>query len=159
MNEANAEFVDALYQKWCEDPSSVDEGWQRYFEGFELGHSKSTTGDVAHSLQGKVDSLIYHYRDIGHYAAELDPLLTLRPFPEDLTLNSFGLNDEHLAEEFDPGILPLDNPAPLKKIIELLEQTYCKHIGVEYMHIQERERRRWLQKRMETIRNRPETSN
>ena len=69
---------------------------------------------MAHSLQGKVDSLIYHYRDIGHFAASLDPLGTTRPFPENLTLESFGLSDDHLDETFDPGVLPLENPASLR---------------------------------------------
>ena len=160
LSDANADFVDALYHQWSLDPSSVDASWQRFFEGFDLGLSRdAATSDVAHSLQGKVDSLIYHYRDIGHYAADLDPLGTTRPFPEALTLESFGLTDQHLEESFDPGILPLDNPAPLHSIIELLEETYCRHIGVEYMHIQERERRRWLQKRMETVRNAPQATN
>jgi 2-oxoglutarate dehydrogenase E1 component len=158
MSDANADFVDALYRQWCADPSSVDDTWQRFFEGFEigLGREPAASADIAHSLQGKVDSLIYHYRDIGHFAADLDPLGATRPFPEELTLASFGLSDEHLDESFDPGILPVDNPATLRSIVELLEETYCRHVGVEYMHIQERERRRWLQKRMETVRNRPE---
>ena len=158
VNEGNAEFVDMQYQLWQENPAAVDADWQRFFEGFELGHARSNTNSVAHSMQGKVDSLVYHYRDIGHFAAELDPLLNDRPFPRELTLSSFDIDDDQLDEEFDPGHLPLDNPAPLRKIIELLEETYCRHIGVEYMHIQERDRRRWLQKRMETVRNRPDFS-
>ncbi len=110
---------------------------------------------VANTLQAKVDSLIYHYRDIGHLAADLDPLGTIRPFPDMLTLESFELADEDLDKTFDPGVLPLESPAPLKDIIQLLEDTYCRHIGVEYMHIQQRDRRRWLQKHMETTRNKP----
>ena len=158
LNGWNAEFVDEMYTRWKADPTSVEADWQRFFEGFELGFARPAAGDgetVAHSLQGRVDSLIYHYRDIGHFAATLDPLGTARPFPENLTLESFGLSDEHLDQTFDPGHLPLDNPAPLRTILELLEETYCRNIGVEYMHIQDRERRRWLQKRMETVRNRP----
>ena len=156
LNGWNAEFVDDLYRRWKTDPESVDADWKRFFEGFDLGLVRSPEhGDVAHSLQGKVDSLIYHYRDIGHFAADLDPLGVQRPFPENLTLESFGLSDEHLDETFDPGVLPLDNPAPLRDILEVLEETYCRHIGAEYMHIQDRERRRWLQKRMEGVRNRP----
>jgi len=111
--------------------------------------------DVAHTKQGRVDSLIYHYRDIGHLAAEIDPLGFERPFPEQLTLASFDLSDEDLEEAFDPGHLPLDNPCRLSTIIQCLEDTYCRHVGVEYMHIQDRDQRRWLQKRMETVRNAP----
>ena len=157
LNGWNAEFVDELYQRWKTDPDSVENDWKRFFEGFELGNARPapTNVDVAHSLQGKVDSLIYHYRDIGHFAASLDPLGTTRPFPENLTLESFGLSDDQLDETFDPGVLPLENPASLRSILELLEATYCRHIGAEYMHIQDREKRRWLQKRMEGVENRP----
>ena len=42
-----------------------------------------------------------------------------------------------------------------QEIVQLLEDTYCRTVGVEYMHIQDRDRRRWLQKHMETTRNRP----
>ena len=73
LNGWNAEFVDDLYRRWKTDPESVDADWKRFFEGFDLGLVRSPGhGDVAHSLQGKVDSLIYHYRDIGHFAADLD---------------------------------------------------------------------------------------
>ncbi len=160
LNGWNAEFVDDLYHRWKADPESVEQDWRRFFEGFELGNARPapTSVDVAHSLQGKVDSLIYHYRDIGHFAASLDPLGTQRPFPEYLTLESFGLADEHLDETFDPGVLPLENPASLRSILDLLEATYCRHVGAEYMHIQDREKRRWLQKRMEGVRNQPSYS-
>jgi len=160
LNGWNAEFVEERYREWKADPESVEADWRRFFEGFELGAARPEPGenDVAHSLQGKVDSLIYHYRDIGHLAADLDPLDRTRPFPENLTLESFGLGDEHLDETFDPGVLPLESPAPLRDIISLLEATYCRHIGAEYMHIQDREKRRWLQKRMEGVANQPPRS-
>ncbi|MCP3859808.1 MAG: 2-oxoglutarate dehydrogenase E1 component [Phycisphaeraceae bacterium] len=160
LNGWNAEFVEERYREWKADPESVEADWRRFFEGFELGAARPEPGEtaVAHSLQGKVDSLIYHYRDIGHLAADLDPLDRTRPFPENLTLESFGLGDEHLDETFDPGVLPLESPAPLRDIIALLEATYCRHIGAEYMHIQDREKRRWLQKRMEGVSNQPPRS-
>ena len=160
LNGWNAEFVDDLYLRWKADPESVDSDWRRFFEGFDLGAARPTAdaSDVAHSMQGKVDSLIYHYRDIGHFAATLDPLGSTRAFPENLTLESFGLGDEHLDGVFDPGVLPLENPASLRDIIALLEATYCRNIGAEYMHIQDREKRRWLQKRMEGVSNRPPRS-
>ena len=181
VNGWNAEFIESMYDRWLTQPDALEEEWQQFFKGFDLaarsmpdptessngssaatptrtnvGGKLSSAGiDVAHTDQGKVDSLIYHYRDIGHLAAQLDPLGTERPFPEHLTLESFGLTDADLDKMFDPGHLPIDNPAPLSTIIEVLEDTYCRSIGVEYMHIQDREVRRWLQKRMETVRNNP----
>jgi 2-oxoglutarate dehydrogenase E1 component len=190
INAWNAEFIESVHQRWLADPASVDEQWQRFFEGFDLGLRRAEElekevpqggapaakpaasapdeslqtlalapaprpSDIAHSKQGRVDSLIYHYRDMGHLAADLDPLGVPRPFPEQLTLESFGLRDADLDALFDPGQLPLDNPSPLREIVQMLEDTYCRHLGAEYMHIQDREQLRWLQKRMEGVRNRP----
>ena len=157
VNGWNADYVESMYARWKQDPSSLSEDWNRFFLGFDLGRrsegSESTGGNPA---QARVDSLIYHYRDIGHFAADLDPLGSKRPFPQMLTLESFGLGDDQLEELFDPGTVPLPNPSPLGTIIEHLESTYCGHVGVEYMHIQDRDRRRWLQSRMEPVRNRPD---
>ncbi|MDY7107038.1 MAG: 2-oxoglutarate dehydrogenase E1 component [Planctomycetota bacterium] len=111
--------------------------------------------ETGHTAQARVDSLIYHYRDIGHFAAHLDPLGNDRPVPEYLRLSSFKLAEADLDRAFDPGHLPLPSPSKLRTIIELLEATYCGHIGVEYIHIQDRQRRRWLQQRMEPVRNDP----
>ena len=162
VNGWNAEYVEELYRRWQEDATAVSPDWNQFFLGFSLGrqHGDSSgtpreEGGSTNWEQGRVDSLIYHYRDIGHFAAQLDPLGTQRPFPENLTLDSFSLGDEALDQTFDPGTLPLENPSTLRSIIEHLEKTYCRHIGAEYMHIQDRERRRWLQRRMETVQNRP----
>jgi len=162
VNGWNAEYVEGLYRRWQEDASAVGADWNQFFLGFSLGRQQGesgqpvSTGGSTNWEQGRVDSLIYHYRDIGHFAARLDPLGTQRPFPENLTLESFSLGDDALDQMFDPGTLPLENPSSLRSIIEHLERTYCRHIGAEYMHIQDRERRRWLQRRMETVQNRPE---
>jgi 2-oxoglutarate dehydrogenase E1 component len=176
VNGWNAAWVDQQYQRWQEDPNSVGPEWRTFFQGFELGSQladadgqssarptmapvpQAAVARTAHTAQGRVDSLVYHYRDIGHRHADLDPLGTERPLPEYLTLGSFGLSEQDLGETFDPGHLPLDGEAPLREIIALLEDTYCRHIGVEYMHIQDRARRRWLQQQMEPVRNRPEFS-
>lgn len=175
LNGWNATWVDQQYERWREDPSSVDAEWRTFFQGFELGSRAAgddgnTTGSrptmapvpasamaqTAHTAQGRVDSLVYHYRDIGHLHADLDPLGTERPLPEFLELESFGLAPSDLDAAFDPGHLPLEGQASLRDIVTLLEDTYCGHIGVEYMHIQDRGQRRWLQQQMEPSRNRPE---
>ena len=45
------------------------------------------------------------------------------------------------------------DPLTLRKIIERMRNTYCRSIGVEYMHIDDRVRR-WLPERMERTENR-----
>src|SRR5690554_3991872 len=106
VNGWSGEYVDSMYQQWLTDPDSVTPDWQRFFQGFELGYRPSITSETveagaaasavdteALTKQSKVEQLIYEYRDIGHFAADLDPLGTRRPFPEDLTLASFGLTE------------------------------------------------------------------
>ena len=162
LNGWNADFVEENYRQWKTDPTSVDVDWQRFFEGFELGsRARSEVGEpeVAHSLQGKVDSLIYHYRDIGHLAADLDPLDRTRPFPENLTLESFGSRRRSSRRDLrSRAYSRWRTRRRCARSSSLLESTYCRHIGAEYMHIQDREKRRWLQKRMEGVANQPPRS-
>ena len=176
VNGWNPQYVDALYEQWQADPESVEPQWRYFFAGFDLGYRPAASADSAGqpqlasrgsralaagtlpSKQSLVDSLIYHYRDIGHLAADLDPLGTRRPFPEDLTLQSFGLSESDVDQLFDPGTLPLDDPSPLRAILAHLDETYCRHIGAEYMHIQDRAKVLWLQQRMEPVKNKPEFS-
>jgi 2-oxoglutarate dehydrogenase E1 component len=167
VNGWNAEYLLSLHEQWTADPDSISDEWQQFFRGFDLATQLAPADDlestpvaaapthIAHSRQGRADSLIYHYRDIGHLAAELDPLGVPRPFPEQLKLDTFGLSPEDLSKEIDPGTLPLADPSTIRDVMGVLERTYTRHIGVEYMHIQDRTQRRWLQHRMETVQNRP----
>ena len=101
VNAFNPEYVEALYLQWKSDQSSVSEDWNRFFLGFELGLETSAEpgtidppgigAETANTKQGRVDALIYQYRDIGHLAAQLDPLGGHRPFPDELTLEALTL--------------------------------------------------------------------
>ena len=168
VNGWSSDYVDELYGKWKQDPDSVEPEWRQFFLGFELGFDRTGAAPAAapaalpvaprgtgNELQRRVDRLIDAYRAKGHFAAQIDPLGTERPFPAALTLDAFDLDDAQMDERFDPGTLPLAAPATLREIVDCLESTYCRTIGVEFMHIGDDERRRWLEKRMETVRNRP----
>ena len=37
----NAEYIEALYEQYQRDPSSVPEEWQHFFHGFEFGFARS----------------------------------------------------------------------------------------------------------------------
>jgi 2-oxoglutarate dehydrogenase E1 component len=159
----NAELIEDYYHKWRQDPNSVDPTWRIFFEGFELGaargESPSSAGppdlDAARA-QAAVTRLIDGYREIGHYLANLDPLKLSTPLEshELLDLAEFGLTEAHLDQTFWNC---LTNPpqATLRELIAILRETYCRTIGVEFMHIRDKRMRRWLQDRMEPTRNRP----
>lgn len=103
--------------------------------------------------QERVDQLIRGFRCRGHKAARLDPLAqTVREEPE-LTLAHYGLKEEHLGREFSARSFS-DRPMTLQAIIDHLTATYCRSIGVQFMHIDDAEVRSWLQDRMEQSENR-----
>ena len=162
---ANADLIEDFYLRWMNNPESVDPTWRAFFQGFTLGlsgqlpvlaGSASAAPALLDSLkQSQVHSLIYHYRAIGHRQAHLNPLADPPPPHLHLTLPDYGLADADLETFFDVGHYLDGGQMRLADIIACLRQTYCGPIGVEYLHIQDTEVRRWLQARMEPRRNQP----
>ncbi|MFH1808160.1 MAG: 2-oxoglutarate dehydrogenase E1 component [Pseudomonadota bacterium] len=153
---ANADYIEALYEDYQKNPSSLPASWQSFFQGFELSMcGRSCVAAERADKQSKVASLIYAYRSKGHVIARLDPLGHNRDHDEELTLEGLGLSDKDLKTAFDTGHLGGPKRAPLEEIVALLRATYCGSIGVEYIHIQDRAVRRWLQQQMEPGLNRP----
>jgi len=106
--------------------------------------------------QSQIARLILAYRTLGHQCAATNPVGVIPAEHPRLRLELFGLGEEDLERTFDTGGLGGVDSAPLREILSVLQQTYCHTIGAEYMHIQDLERRRWLQARMEPCRNRPD---
>jgi 2-oxoglutarate dehydrogenase E1 component len=152
---ANLDVIEAAYQRWREDPASVDDSWRAFFEGFELGVAQRRTPTADVPSQTSIVRLIYRYRDLGHFLARLDPLNEPRLRYPLLELSEFGLSDADLDRTFDTAPFYGLGRATLRDLIAALRETYCRTIGVEYMHIQDTNVRRWLQERMEPRRNRP----
>ncbi|MDP2139099.1 MAG: 2-oxoglutarate dehydrogenase E1 component [Candidatus Didemnitutus sp.] len=159
---ANAALVEELYQQWLAQPDSVDASWRAFFQGFSMGSEgrtlsgEATPGDVCILKQSQVDSLIYHYRSIGHIDSHLDPLSgPPAPSPR-LSLEAFGLEESDLDRTFETGHYRGGSPMKLREIVAALRETYCGKVGVEYIHIQETGLRRWLQERMEPNRMKPQ---
>ena len=94
--------------------------------------------------------LIRTYRVRGHLAADLDPLgLAQRELPADLTPEYHGFTGAALDREvWVGGALGLEK-ATVREIVEILRRNYCGNVGLEYMHINDLEERRFLQERME----------
>jgi 2-oxoglutarate dehydrogenase E1 component len=156
----NAEFIEEQYQRWKADPGSVSSDWRFFFEGFELAASGATEAaegfDEKQLLrQSRVESLIYRYRDLGHLLACLDPLAACPTEHPLLALEAFNLTPQDLDRKFFTRRFAASGQAPLKEIVLALKETYCRAIGVEFMHLQDPSERRWLLNRMEPIRNQP----
>jgi 2-oxoglutarate dehydrogenase E1 component len=156
----NAEYIDEQYRLWKSDPSKVPQDWRSFFEGFELASAREVEAvqvlDQEHvTLQSRVDALIYRYRDLGHLLSCLDPLSACPTDHPLLKPEAFNLRDKDFHREFYADIFPDKKMASLHDIIKTLRQTYCRSVGVEYMHLQDPDERMWLQERMEPVLNQP----
>lgn len=95
--------------------------------------------------------LIRTYRVRGHLAARLDPLgLARMDVPADLTPAYHGFTDADLDKPiWVGGALGLER-GTVREIVKILHETYCGHIGFEYMHINDLDERRFIQDRIES---------
>jgi len=102
-------------------------------------------------------TLIRAYRVRGHLIADLDPLgLVRRTDHPDLDPATYGFTEaDYDRPIFVNGVLGFQT-ATLREILEALKATYCGHVGIEYMHMQELEQRQWIQGRIEVPRNQTE---
>jgi 2-oxoglutarate dehydrogenase E1 component len=93
--------------------------------------------------------LIRTYRVRGHLAAVLDPLgLADRPLPADLTPEYHGLTDPQRTV-FIGGLFAGIETVTVSELVAILRRNYCGHVGLEYMHINDVEERRFLQEKIE----------
>ncbi|HEV3202818.1 MAG TPA: 2-oxoglutarate dehydrogenase E1 component [Gemmataceae bacterium] len=151
----NLDAIEGAYQQWLRDPSAVDESWRLYFDGFELGQSSTAPPATADRSQSAIIRLIDAYRDLGHFMAHLDPLSDRKTSHALLNLSEFGLGEPDLDRTFDTSHFHGLAKATLRELLAHLQETYCRTIGVEFMHIQDPGIRAWLQERMEPRRNQP----
>ena len=150
-NLTNLKVLESLYEKWLENPSSVDPSWQHFFEGMQFASKLPQALPVRQeSSDLRIFYLIEAYRTYGHKMANCNVIATEKPeFPEELNLANFGFTRDDLNKEFPPGgILPKDS-ASLSEIIQALENTYCRTIGIEYMDLGSMSIEKWIQSRIE----------
>ncbi|MDE2581406.1 MAG: 2-oxoglutarate dehydrogenase E1 component, partial [Rhodospirillales bacterium] len=174
---ANAAFLGELYARWAADPDSVDPSFADLFAALN-DDSRSALEDatgaswaprpaaiapakapppaageqpsdaVIPSLRALM--LIRSYRVRGHLEAQLDPLgLTVPKRHPELDPATYGFTDADLDRPiFIDNVLGRER-ATLREIMEILRSTYCGHIGVEFMHIQDPDQKAWIQRRVE----------
>ncbi len=113
------------------------------------------TRDVSLNSEGQIDKtarvieLIHAYRVRGHLMADTDPLeFRMRKHP-DLDVLEHGLTLWDLDRSFPIGGFAGAQKMKLRDVLGVLRDSYCRRVGVEYMHIQAPEERRWIQDRVE----------
>ena len=118
--------------------------------------------DIAATHEGDLDKgarvmeLIHAYRVRGHLMADTDPLeFKVRSHP-DLDITNHGMTLWDLEREFAVGGFAGQRTMKLREILGVLRDSYCRRVGIEYMHIQDPEQRRWIQQRVERRAERPD---
>ncbi|CAM4085147.1 multifunctional oxoglutarate decarboxylase/oxoglutarate dehydrogenase thiamine pyrophosphate-binding subunit/dihydrolipoyllysine-residue succinyltransferase subunit [Janibacter anophelis] len=109
----------------------------------------STTHDDDINKVARVQELIHSYRVRGHLMADINPLEYKQRHHEDLDITSHGLTLWDLERHFATGGFGGEPFLKLRKILGILRDSYCRTTGIEYMHIQDPEQRRWMQERVE----------
>ena len=97
----------------------------------------------------RVQELIHAYRVRGHLMADTDPLEYRQRRHPDLDVTTHGLTLWDLERDFATGGFGGAPMLKLRKILGILRDSYCRTIGIEYMHIQDPEQRRWIQDKVE----------
>jgi 2-oxoglutarate dehydrogenase E1 component len=179
LSGGNAGFIEDLYEKFLQDPASVEPAWAAYFGVLkggstqEIAHSEvrarlaaggkqssvagkaAAASDVASAKQGAVSRLIQVYANRGHLVANLDPLgMQERARPYVLNPEYFGLSDADLETEFftNSRNIAISERSKLRQILSTLKFIYCDTIGAEFAHVSDSDERLWLQDNFQAAR-------
>lgn len=178
---ANAAYLEEIYEAYLVNPNSVDSDWKRLFDG--LPSLANGSGDTRHSdirdyfrklaetprnqasqsgasadnaKQDRVTDLIHAFRVHGHQHAKLDPLgIWTQPRVPELALEFHELGEFDKKSRFKTGFINGPDELPLESIYKRMQETYCKSIGSEYMHIMNTEETVWIQERLERNASKP----
>ena len=178
LSGANAAYIEAWYEDWLEDETSVPPQWAAVFADLrdgaetEMGHldvqekfrqlgrlTSMADSSLADRKEASVVKLISAYRLRGHENADLNPLGLPHYEPvADLDPAYHDLDASDLDREFDSGSLVAPPRMKLRDIVALCQRVYCGSIGIEYLHISDTRKRRWLQERLEGCQGIPAVS-
>lgn len=103
----------------------------------------------------RVQELINAFRVRGHLMADIDPLEYVQRTHPDLEIETHGLTFWDLDREFVTGGFGGKRQMKLRDILGVLRDSYCRTIGIEYMHIQDPGQRRWFQDNVEVKYTKP----
>ena len=97
----------------------------------------------------RIQELINAYRVRGHLMADTDPLEYVQRTHPDLDVLTHGLSLWDLDRTFKTGGFGGVQKTQFREILRTLRDSYCRTVGVEYMHIQDPGQRQWFQNKLE----------
>ncbi len=173
LGGVHATFVDDLYQTYLKNPDSVEPSWRAFFQGYDFaleeysenGIENDQVAEMAwnHSeiieeirKEFQVLELIDAYRIRGHLFTETNPVRARRKYTPEISLELFGLSESDLDLKFQAAKeIGFKDSVSLREIVEVLEQTFRRSIGVEYMYIRDPEKVQWIQNWLSVNNNQP----
>ncbi|MEP0765310.1 MAG: 2-oxoglutarate dehydrogenase E1 component [Fimbriimonadia bacterium] len=180
-NRESLAFVEERYNDYLRDPSSVSEAWRAYFAHLTNGAGAPPRGpsfkprsifnpagaavgvevpcpDDAAAFQLRVDKLVRNFRVRGHILAQINPLGTRSERVPEIEPEYYGLTEADMDRPCSVETIRTSEMLTLRQVLDRLHDTYCRSIGVQFMHIDNLQVREWLQSRMESTGNRLELS-
>ncbi|MBL4624157.1 MAG: 2-oxoglutarate dehydrogenase E1 component [Flavobacteriales bacterium] len=161
LSNGDVAALEALYQQYKSDNDSVDFGWKKFFEGYELAQTNfEDGGEIPENVtkEFKVLKLIDDYRSRGHLFTKTNPVRERRRYSPNLDISNYGLSETDLDTVFQAGEEVGLGPTTLRNIVADLEKTYCSSIGVEYMYIRKPKNTQWLREKFTNSKNQPNFS-
>jgi 2-oxoglutarate dehydrogenase E1 component len=147
----NAAYVLELYERYRQDPDSVDPQTRQAFESWTpageaaAGDERSTQPADTRIIVGAAN-LVESIRRYGHLAARLDPLGSAPIGDPSLSPRAHGLTDDDLRRL--PASLvggpAAETSANALEAIEKLRRVYCSTTGFDLAHVFVPEEREWL---------------
>lgn len=162
ITNAHPNYIDSLYEQYLQDPEQVENSWRNFFKGYDYAHegnghatngtATATTKMMPEQVKKELQvlSLIVAYRNRGHLESTTNPLRPRRNRNPKLELEDFGLSEADLDTVFEAGNEIGLKHATLRNIVASLKRIYCRNIGFEFHHIQDRDKRRWLRMKIES---------
>jgi 2-oxoglutarate dehydrogenase E1 component len=159
----NLGYVLELYERYREDPDSVDEGARQFFESWSPpgsngaganGSAAAVSGDIELDVEKAVGASkhVRHIRDFGHRAAKLDPLGSEPPGDPTLDPTFYRITDEDL-DHLPPLIIggPIaEKSQTAREAVEELRDLYCNTTGYDFGHVHDPDERFWLREAVES---------
>ena len=162
LSSSDNAYIDSLYEEF-KNGGDVDDSWNSFFKGFEFAVEKYpeldnvdlNSGASPSAGTGNLDKefrvfrIIQSYRARGHLLAKTNPIRERIDRKAYLKLEDYGLSKADLDQKFNCGEYLGLGKVTLREIINHMDQVYCKSLGIEFMHIQNTEMRRWFRDRIE----------
>ncbi|SFT56144.1 2-oxoglutarate dehydrogenase E1 component [Actinopolyspora lacussalsi subsp. righensis] len=151
----SGEFLRKVHQLLLGEDNFFDDIFSSLRIPYEPVRWSTDIPEGAVDKTARVLELIDAYRTRGHLMADIDPLNYRQRRHEDLDVLSHSLTLWDLDREFPVGGFAGQEHMSLRDVLGVLRDSYCRTVGVEYMHILEPDEREWLQHRVEKPHEKP----